>query len=308
MIKKAIITGATGMIGSTLAKQLIAQGTQVLAVVRPGTKKLANLPDSSMLSLVECGVDEIATLPEKLADHEWNCFFHLAWADAFGGGRNDMDSQIGNITGTVHAVRAAAAMGCNVFVGAGSQAEYGRVEGKLRPETPTFPENGYGMAKLCAGEMSRVECKKLGLRHVWVRILSIYGPGDNAYTLVGSAIESFLDGKETAFTAGEQMWDYLYSEDAAHAILLAGEKGHDGAVYPLGGGTVRPLKEYILAIRDAINPSLKAGLGKRPYMEGQVMHLEADISALTADTGFMPQMDFETGIRKTIDWVKETRK
>lgn len=307
MIKKAIITGATGMIGSTLAKQLIAQGTLVLAVVRPGTQKRTNLPDSPLLSLVECGVDEIATLPEKLDDHAWDCFFHLAWADAFGGGRNDMDSQISNITGTVHAVRAAAAMGCTAFVGAGSQAEYGRVEGKLSPKTPAFPENGYGMAKLCAGEMSRVECKKFGIRHVWMRILSVYGPGDNAYTLVRSAIETFLDAKPASFTPGEQLWDYLYSEDAAQAILLAGEKGRDGAVYPLGSGCAKPLKDYILAIRDAIAPGAESGLGVRDYPEGQVMHLEADINALTQDTGFVPQIDFETGIKRTIDWVKEVR-
>lgn len=306
-MKKAIITGATGMIGSTLAKQMLQEGYEILAVVRPGTKKLSNLPVSPLLSLVECAVDEIDTLPQKVSGHDWDCFFHLAWADAFGGGRNDMDSQIGNITGTVHAARAAAALGCTAFVGAGSQAEYGRVEGKLRPDIPAFPENGYGMAKLCAGEMSRTECKKLGLRHIWVRILSIYGPGDNPYTLVRSAIETFLDGKPACFTAGEQLWDYLYSEDAARAILLAGEKGRDGAVYPLGGGSAKPLKEYILTIRNAIAPEAESGLGLREYPEGQVMHLEADISALTQDTGFVPQIDFETGIGRTIDWVKEAR-
>lgn len=84
-----------------------------------------------------------------------DAFFHLAWAHTIGAGRNDMPAQIENIRYTIDAVRTAAAMGCRVFVGTGSQAEYGRVDGVLRADTPTNPENGYGMAKLCAGQMSR---------------------------------------------------------------------------------------------------------------------------------------------------------
>lgn len=76
-------------------------------------------------------------------------------------GRNDMPAQIENIRYTIDAVRTAAAMGCRVFVGTGSQAEYGRVDGVLRADTPTNPENGYGMAKLCAGQMSRTEAAAL---------------------------------------------------------------------------------------------------------------------------------------------------
>lgn len=70
------------------------------------------------------------------------------------------------------------------FVGAGSQAEYGRVNHALTPDTPCFPENGYGMAKLCAGQMSRVECEKLGLVHIWPRILSVYGPYDGKNAMI----------------------------------------------------------------------------------------------------------------------------
>ena len=77
---------------------------------------------------------------------------------------------------------------CQVFIGAGSQAEYGRVEGVLTAQTPCFPENGYGMAKLCAGQMSRVECQTLGMAHIWTRILSVYGPHDGPATMILSLI------------------------------------------------------------------------------------------------------------------------
>ena len=93
-----------------------------------------------------------------------------------GAARNDMPLQTRNIASALQAAELAAKLGCNTFVGAGSQAEYGRTEQLLSPETPVFPENGYGMAKLCAGQMSRIRCQELGIKHVWVRILSVYGP------------------------------------------------------------------------------------------------------------------------------------
>ena len=58
-------------------------------------------------------------------------------------------------------------------------------------------------------------------------------------------------------------------------------------------------------MRDAIDPSLPLGFGKVPYGTNQVMYLKADISALREDTGFEPLIDFEVGIRKTIDWVRK---
>ena len=60
------------------------------------------------------------------------------------------------------------------------------------PTPPTRPENGYGMAKLCAGQMSRLECERLGLDHVWPRVLSVYGPYDGPSTMISSAIRTLL--------------------------------------------------------------------------------------------------------------------
>ena len=163
------------------------------------------------------------------------------------------------------------------------------------------------MAKLCAGEMSRAECKRLGLHHVWARILSVYGPHDTPSSMISLVIETLLHGEKPSLTAGVQLWDYLYSGDAARALYLCARSGRDGAVYPLGGGQSRPLKEYIEALRDAIDPALPLGLGEIPYGPGQVMRLEADLADLTRDTGFRPEVSFEEGIRETISWMKGGR-
>lgn len=114
-----------------------------------------------------------------------------------------------------------------------------------------------------------------------------------------------LQGKRPQYTKGEQIWDYLYNKDAARAFRLIAEKGKDGAVYCLGSGKTRMLKDYIYAIRDAVDPGLDIGIGELDYYPDQVMHLEADLSDLTKDTGFYPEYSFEEGIRETVAWVKE---
>ena len=306
-IRKAIITGPTGAVGIALIEALARRNIEVTAVCRPCSLRIDGIPRSKNVEVVECDLSELDRLPACCA-HDYDVFYHLGWTNTFGASaRNNMDAQIDNIRYTLEAARAAAKLCCHTFVGAGSQAEYGRAAGLLRPDTPCVPENGYGMAKLCAGEMSRVECQKLGIRHIWARILSVYGPGDGSGTLVSSMINTLLDGEKPRCTAGEQMWDYLYSEDAARALVRMAEDGKDGSVYPLGSGDVRPLKEYIDAIRNAIDPNLPVGLGEVPYAANQVMFLGADLTALRQDTGFRPQTAFEEGIKKTIASVREER-
>lgn len=303
-IQTAVVTGPTGAIGIALCEKLLRENVTVYAVCRPGSSRIKDLPKAAAIHVVECDAKELATLPQKMEGVSVDAFFHFAWAHTIGQGRNDMPAQIENIQSTIDAVRAAKALGCQVFLGAGSQAEYGRVEGLLKSDTPAFPENGYGMAKLCAGQMSRVEAKALDLDHVWVRILSVYGPHDGPMTMISGTIRKLLAGERPALTAGIQRWDYLYAGDAADAFYLAACHGRNGAVYPLGSGQAMPLKDYIIQMRDAIDPALPLGLGEVPYGPLQVMHLQADISALQADTGFAPKTPFAEGIRRTMDWVK----
>ena len=306
-ITSALLTGPTGAIGAALCEKLLAEGCTVYAVCRPGSPRAESLPQSDRLHRVECDLTDLASLPDRLPGMTADVFYHFGWAHTIGPGRNDMPAQIANIGYTIDAVRAAAALGCQVFIGAGSQAEYGRSAAALRPDTPAFPENGYGMAKLCAGQMSRVECERLGLSHVWARVLSVYGPHDGAATMISGCIRKLLAGQRPSLTAGTQMWDYLYSADAADAFWRMALYGKSGAVYPVGSGQPRPLRSYMEALRDAIDPALPLGLGEVPFGPNQVQFLAAELSALQADTGFEPSTDFETGIRKTIAWVRKER-
>lgn len=302
-MKKAIITGPTGSIGIALINKLISENVEVVAVCRPGSARISRIPESDKVQIVECSLDEITNLIDMI-DGGADVFYHFAWDGTFGNMRNDMRLQNNNVKYALDAVEVAKKLGCRKFIGAGSQAEYGRVTGVLRPDTPAFPENGYGIAKLCAGQMTRIMCEQLGIEHVWTRILSIYGPYDGENTMIMSVISKLLKGEKPSLTPGGQMWDYLYSKDVANAFYLLGEKGKSGSVYCIGSGEARPLKEYVEILRDTIDEKLELGFGDVPYGDKQVMHLCADISNLTEDTGFRPEVGFEDGIRETIEWVR----
>ena len=297
-MKSAVITGATGAIGTALINELISKGVRVLVLAREDSPRNGCIPKSPLVEVRRCSLENLHNLEIK---GEYDVFYHLAWAGTFGSARNDFYLQNKNVEYALDAVAAAKRLGCRTFIGAGSQAEYGRVEGVLKPDTPAFPESGYGCAKLCAGQMTRDFSHQLGLRHIWVRILSVYGPNDGSGTMVMSALKKLRDGEIPEFTKGEQRWDYLYSGDAAEAFALLGEKGRDGMVYVLGNGNARPLAEYIEEIRQAAAPNGNVRLGAVPYGEKQVMFLCADISELQRDTGWVPATDFKDGIRKIIE-------
>lgn len=305
-MKKIVISGATGAIGTALIQKCIEENVSVLVLCRTDSQRRKNIPAHPLVKVLDCGLASMKHLND-ISETGYDVFYHFAWASTIGSGRNDMYLQLKNVEYTLDAVHLAHRLGCTAFIGAGSQAEYGRYTGTLSANTPVFPETGYGMAKLCAGQMSRYECHELGMRHIWARILSVYGPNDSEQTMISQSIRSLFNGQKPSFTKGEQQWDYLYSSDAANALFLLGQRGIDGKTYCIGSGNARPLSEYIYQLRDAIAPAAEVGIGDLAYGENQVMYLCADIADLQKDTGFMPEVTFEEGIRKTIQSVKTAK-
>lgn len=306
-MERIVMTGPTGAIGIALIQHCIESGTEVYAICRRNSKRINRIPEHPLVHVLECNLEELKELD---ATNIPSCqvFYHFGWDATIGEDRNNTELQLKNIQYTLDAVDLAARLGCEAFVGAGSQAEYGRFEGNLNAAVPAFPENGYGIAKLCAGQLSRLECGKRKMRHIWVRILSVYGPYDSDKTMITTTIKKLLTGEVPALTMGEQKWDYLYSADAARALYLLGEKGKTNKVYCIGSGQARPLADYIRIMRDAIDPEAELGFGQVPYGEKQVMYLCADIAELKEDTGFESEISFEEGIGRTIAWMKTREK
>lgn len=291
------------MLGASMIEQMVADGIKVTAVIRPNSKKRRNLIDHENIQVVECDIDELLTLKSVLTG-TYDTFYHFAWDGTYGDSRNDAMLQEKNVRNTLEAVELAHALGCQVFVGAGSQAEFGFVEGELSDQIPKNPVTGYGIAKYTAGRLSAIMCERLGMRQSWGRIVSTYGPRDNSYTMVMSSVIGMLNGERMSFTKGDQIWDYVYGGDCSRAFYLIGKYGKHGKAYTIGSGKSKLLREYIEIIRDVVNPSLEIGIGERDYYPNQVMRLTADISELTEDTGFVPEIDFAEGIRRTMEWYK----
>mgnify|MGYP003606442821 CR=1 FL=1 len=294
-MERVIITGPTGTVGTALAGLLTERGMEVVAVCRPGSPNIGNLTPHPLLRIVELDIRELGKLPELL-EGPYQSFYHLAWEGTFGEGRNQPEIQLDNVRHTLDAVKAASELGCQVFVGAGSQAEFGHYEAPAGEGTLPHPYTLYGAAKVAAGEMSRVYAQSLGLRHIWVRIFSIFGRGDDPGTLISYLIQAFREGSRPSLTPGEQPWDYLYSKDAARALKSVAEKGRDGVAYSLGSGVIRPLRTYVEEIRDLVSPEGEIGFGERPYAPGQIMFLGADLEALNRDTGFRPAYTLREGL------------
>lgn len=296
-----IITGPTGAIGISLIQKCIESNKEVLAICSEKSKRIDRIPKSPLVNIIKC---DLSNLEHLHINGEYDIFYHLAWDGTVGNLRNDMYLQNLNVKYTLDAVNLAKRANCRRFIGAGSQAEYGRKNEIISPATSTVPENGYGIAKLCAGHMSRLECEKIDVEHIWVRIFSVYGPYDGEKSMIISTIRKLLIGEATKFTKCEQKWDYLYSSDAAEALLLLGEGGKSGAVYCLGSGKSMPLKEFVYKIKEIIDSDAELGIGEIPYGDKQVMNLCVDISAIHEDVGFVPKTSFEDGILNTIKWCR----
>ncbi|MBF0440425.1 MAG: NAD(P)-dependent oxidoreductase [Oligoflexales bacterium] len=303
-MKKVIINGATSMLGIPLVNECLENGLEVLAVVRPGSRNMGRLPRHDLVKVCECDLSEISKLPD-LQKGRYDVFFHLAWVTPTRQDRDNIPMQFDNIAYTMETVKAAARLGCSAFVGTGSQAEYGTGSGIMSPETPVNPVSAYGIAKYSACRFSARLCSDLGLRFNWARVFSIYGPYGTP-TMVHYCIEKLLKKERPSLTPSEQIWDFLYSRDCARAYYAIGKSGKDGEVYCIGSGDPKKLSDFVLTIRDAIDPCLPVGIGDLPYPENHVPFLCAGIDNLKKDTGFIPKYSFIEGVRETIDWVKST--
>ena len=176
-MKKIIVTGATSMIGAALIEEAVQNGVEVYAVIRKNTKRRARLLESRLLHIVESSLDSLETV--NTIPDSCDVFYHFAWAGTAKEEREHPFVQEQNIRYTLDAVKLAAECGCTKFVGAGSQAEYGRVDGPVSAVTRFAPETSYGAAKYASGIFSRKLCEKYHMVHIWGRIFSVYGRYDN---------------------------------------------------------------------------------------------------------------------------------
>ena len=296
---KAVITGATGFIGTALCEEMLKNGHEVTAVIRPGSEKRKKLCFSAALNthleVVEAALEDFKGLGDQIGKAD--VFYHLAWNGTSGAAREDFDIQQANIGYMANAVRAAVKCGCRKFVGAGSQAEYGVVHGIAREaETVPHPFMMYGAAKLAAYQMGQVLAKQLGIQLVWPRIYSVYGVGENPGTLVNYVIDTLRKGEVPELSPCENMWNFMYVTDCARALRMLGEKEETEGIYHVASEDTRLLKEFVEEIRDVVAPGKALGFGRKESNSARTFWLEPDVGKLKK-LGFEEEVCYEDGVR-----------
>lgn len=302
-MKKALVTGANGFLGSLLTAELLKNGVEVIAADMDGCN--SRIPDGARFAAFDMSVP--SSLANAVSDRDIDVIYHMAWAGSSGPQRADHALQLRNAQYTCDMVNAAAQMGIKRFVGAGTLAQFDC--------QAYIPENGstpnavscYGTAKIAAQYMSKAVANAAKVEHVWCIISNTYGVGNTTMNFVNMASKKMLSGERAAFTAGEQNYDFVYITDTIRGLYLCGKNGKPNCSYYLGSGKARKLKDYITAIRDTIDPKIPLYLGEIPF-NGQSLPIEKfSIDAAETDAGYQPQVDFADGIRLTIDWLKEQK-
>lgn len=298
IMKSIIVTGATSMLGISLINRCMKENIKVLAITRMGSLRRNNIPTSPLITVVECDNDNLLSL--NLVDG-YDVFYHFGWRSTVHAQRNHPICQSVNIQDTLIAVQCAAKWKCTCFIGAGSQAEYGRSSEPISEDHVQNPESAYGISKYTAGRLASILCKQLGVRFIWARVFSVYGPHDGLDTMVSSVIRALSRNQSIDCTPAEQIWDYLYESDCAEALYLLGLKGKDQLIYNIGSGVGYPLKDYIRMIGFLLKKEHLIRIGAKAYEVDQMMFLQSDIRRLVNDTGFIPQYDFQRGIQAIIE-------
>lgn len=244
-MKTAVMTGATGFVGTALLGELLDNGWCVCVLCRRNSgrrKRLEGLPGVEIVETDLAGADALGGFTDC------DVFFHLAWE----GGRNDFDAQYQNIAPTLSCLRLSAKLGARAFLCTGSQAEYGETRERITEETPLRPCTSYGAAKTAAHYLSGDLAKQLGVELIWTRVFSVYGPHDNPNSLIPCVAKSLREsGSARLRTDGRHMWNYLHERDAARALRMLAESGEAG-VFNVASAVSRPLREYMGMISENI--------------------------------------------------------
>lgn len=305
-MKRVFVTGASGFIGAALVKRLVAQDISV-AVLQSGQKpgrRLAAIAEK--LRFFERANSTTESLRHSLREWAPDTVFHLGWSGVSNVDRNDAALQSANVAFTVELAQLCVECGVEQFVGAGSQAEYGKKDSQIAETECPAPTTLYGAAKLASCFLSERICELQGVRHAWLRIFSTYGPDDNPDWMLPTLIRKLSAGERPPLTLGEQQWDYLYVGDAA-AAFAAAAAGRIRGIYNLGSGEAVSLRALIEAVRDKIDPTLELGFGELPYRPDQVMHLQANIEKLKATSGWSPEVSLSDGIAETTRWFSPSK-
>lgn len=296
-MKKVIITGANGFIGSSLIKKMIANNVEVLAIDINFINR--RIPESESIKTIEMELGDIEALEKSIPADEYDAFFHFAWQGVNGVDKVNPVIQLKNAQMAINCAIVAKKVGCKKILCAGTVAE--RAIESLSKLKHTSDGMMYGVAKHCTHLMLDAYCKNIGLKFVWMQLSNIYGPANKTGNLVSYTIDKLVNGKEATFGPALQPYDFIYVEDLIEAVYRLGENKNSFNCYFVGSGEPRILKEYLLEIGEQYGRKDLIKVGLRPD-DGIVYTMDMfDTSVLISEIGDYVSRTFTEGIKYTLE-------
>ncbi len=311
-----VVTGGAGFIGSNVVVRLVAEGEEVRVVDDFSTGRRESLSGPAAVGarravplLFEGSVCDGDLLRRAFEGADF-VLHQAALPSVQRSVKDPLAANQANVEGTLNVLVAARDCGVKRVVYASSSSAYGVVPQLPKREDMTpSPMSPYAVSKLTGEHYCRVFNDMYGLETVSLRYFNVFGPRQNPHSQYAAVIPIFvgciLAGKNPqVFGDGEQSRDFTFVDDVVAANLLAARaEGAAGRVCNVGAGERHTLNELLELLQRII--------GKRVQPEyceeraGDVKHSHADISAAREYLGYEPQVPFEDGLRRTVEWYKQ---
>jgi nucleoside-diphosphate-sugar epimerase len=299
---KVLLTGATGFIGSHVARALVAQGAEIHALVLPQDSFWRIADVAPRLRFHTANFLDVASVARVSEAVRPELCIHLAWYVEPGKYLEAPENR-DFLHASIVFARTLARIGCRRFVATGTCFEYDTDRGVLSESSPTRPRTLYASCKLQLFQQLEQVGQETGMEIGWLRFFYQYGPFEDPRRLVPYVIGGVLRGELVKLTPGEQVRDYLHVEDVAGAVCAIVRSNLTGPVN-IGSGQPVTVREIALRIGELLGRADLIALGAQPYIPGDPMRIVADNKRLRDGAGWKARFNLDEGLRQTIEWWK----
>jgi len=306
-LKRVIITGASGFVGSNLARRLLYDGHQIHLLVRPGYTRWRIEAIRNDVHFHETNLEDQDAVTDVVDKIRPDWVFHFAAHGAYSH-QTDLSQIVKtNILGTINLVEACLKAGFEAFVNTGSSSEYGFKDHAPSETDWLEPNSHYAVTKAAATLFCRYTAQSRGVHLPTLRLYSVYGPYEEPTRLMPTLILRGLAGELPPLVHPEIARDYVYIEDVNDAYLLAAiHSGEEpGAIYNVATGTRTTLREVVEVARRLMSIDTRAEWGSMPERVWDTSFWVGDIRKIQKELEWKPRYTFEQGFLEMIAWFQE---